>query len=47
MGREAGKHGVEGGEVGCVLGRVLDETFREVAAQARTVELDRQDCAVR
>jgi len=47
MEREAEKHEIEGGEAGCVLGRVLDETFGEVAAQARTAELDHQDCAVR
>jgi hypothetical protein len=47
MEHEAEKHEIEGGEAGCVLGRVLDETFWEVVVQARTVELDHRDCAVR
>jgi hypothetical protein len=41
------KHEIEGGEAGCVLGRVLDKTFGEVAAQALTAELDHRDCTVR
>ena len=47
MEREAKKHEIERGEAGCVLGRVLDEPFGEVAAQVLKVELDHQDCAVR
>ena len=47
MEREAEKHEIEGGEARSVLGRVLDETFGKVAAQARTAELDHRDCAVR